>query len=71
VNVAGERRHGTVTAFDEHIGLGQIRGDDDTMVGFHCVAIADGSRTIAAGTPVSYRLVAGLHGRWEAEGVEP
>jgi hypothetical protein len=33
---------------------------------FHCTQIADGSRTIAVGTPVGFRLLAGRDGRWEA-----
>jgi cold shock CspA family protein len=69
--VAGVGRTGTVTAFDEHVGLGRIRGDGGEVVGFHCVAIADGSRTIPVGTAVAYDLAAGLHGRWEAVGIRP
>lgn len=71
MNVGGDSRLGVVSAFDAAVGLGQIAGDGEDMVGFHCVAIADGSRTIEVGTAVAYRLVAGLHGRWEAAGIVP
>jgi cold shock CspA family protein len=64
-------RRGTVTEFDEQRGWGTIRADDGDEHFFHCTAIADGSRTIAAGTAVRYRVVAGRLGRWEAAAVEP
>ena len=57
---------GTVTAFDEPVGLGTVRTADGRELGFHCTQIADGSRTIAVGTDVIFDLVAGRHGRWEA-----
>jgi cold shock CspA family protein len=64
--------HGTgvVAEFDELRGLGVIRGDDGADVPFHCTAIADGSRTVETGRRVSYEVVPGLLGRWEASGVE-
>lgn len=71
MNVGAGLRHGEVRAFDEHVGLGQIGADAAEMIGFHCVAIADGGRRIAAGTRVHYRLVPGLHGRWEAADITP
>lgn len=61
---------GTVTAFDEHVGLGTVTASDGTELLFHCVAIADGSRSIAVGTPVTYELLAKL-GRYEANAVTP
>ena len=39
-------RTGTVTAFDEPRGLGEVAGDDGVTYPFHCTGIADGSRTI-------------------------
>ncbi len=39
---------------------------DALVVGFHCAAIADGSRTICVGERVVFRLRAGNHGSWEA-----
>ena len=57
---------GTVIAFDEHAGYGHVRGEDGIERFFHCTAIADGSRTIAVGAPVTFDVVPGHHGRWEA-----
>ena len=57
--------HGTVTAFDEHVGLGTVTTDDGTGYLFHCAEIADGSRTIAVGATVDFELLAKL-GRYEA-----
>jgi cold shock CspA family protein len=57
---------GTVVEFDEHAGLGAVEGDDGARLEFHCVAIADGSRTIDVGAEVTYDVVAGRLGRWEA-----
>jgi cold shock CspA family protein len=58
--------HGVVTEFDDARGLGTVTADDGTGYPFHCTAIADGSRTIATGTPVDFDVVAGHLGRWEA-----
>ena len=70
------RRVGHVVAFDEWVGLGEIETDapagagDDRVeperFGFHCTQLADGSRTVAVGTLVDFRLLAGRGGRWEA-----
>lgn len=62
---------GTVIAFDEAVGWGTVRTDDGTEYGFHCTAIADGSRTVAVGAAVGFDVVAGLGGRWEAAAVTP
>jgi cold shock CspA family protein len=62
---------GVVVAFDEDRGLGTIRADDGDELGFHCTAIADGSRTIAVDARVAFAVVAGRAGRWEADGVAP
>ena len=48
---------GTVTAFDEHVGLGEVRSEDGDVYLFHCVEIADGSRTIDVGAPVEFDLM--------------
>ncbi len=63
------RRRGTVLDFDAHAGYGHVRGEDGVALFFHCTAIADGSRTIDVGAPVSFEVVAGHHGRWEAAAV--
>ena len=62
---------GVVSAFDAEVGLGQICAADGAMVGFHCVAVADGSRRIEVGTAVRFVVAPGLHGRWEATAISP
>ena len=57
---------GHVATFDEHRGLGQVAEADGRTVPFHCTAIADGTRTIARGTEVEFRLVNGPIGTREA-----
>lgn len=49
---------GTVTEFDEAIGLGVVTGDDGARHRFHCIEIADGTRTIAVGTRVAFDVLA-------------
>ena len=60
---------GAVTEFDEAVGIGTVTADDGTPYFFHCTQIADGTRTIAVGTPVWFEVVAGHGGRWEAAAV--
>ena len=62
---------GVVESFDDPRGLGEVRTDEGEVLPFHCTAIADGSRPIAAGTPVRCRVVAGRLGRWEAADITP
>ena len=64
----GTGRRGVVQAFDESAGLGTIAGADGVEHPFHCIEIADGSRTIAPGTEVSFDLLAKL-GHWEASNI--
>lgn len=64
----GTGRRGVVTAFDEQSGLGEIGSVDGAMYAFHCIEIADGSRSIAVGADVSFDLLAKL-GRWEAANI--
>jgi cold shock CspA family protein len=45
---------GRVTEFDDHSGLGVVASDDGDEYPFHCIAIADGTRTIQVGTRVSF-----------------
>jgi cold shock CspA family protein len=63
---------GVVVAFDDAKGWGTVR-DDETGAEhfFHCTAIADGSRTIDVGAAVTYEVIAGRLGRWEACAVVP
>jgi cold shock CspA family protein len=62
---------GVVVAFDEHAGHGIVRTAEGGDHFFHCTAIGDGSRTIAVGTAVTFRIVPGHHGRWEATDLVP
>ena len=63
------RSAGSVTSFDDHRGYGTITGEDGVEHFFHCTAIADGTRTIAEGSRVTFAVVAGRLGRWEAADV--
>lgn len=63
-------RHGTVTTFDESSATGTVTDDTGTQFPFHCIEIADGSRTIAPGTPVEFTVLAKF-GRYEAAQIRP
>lgn len=67
----GCQGQGTVVEFDERRGLGLIVADDGTRFGFHCTAIADGTRTIAIGTSVCFDAVPGHLGQGAAAGIAP
>jgi cold shock CspA family protein len=56
---------GSVVAFDPDAGIGTVRADDGADYLFHCVEIADGTRTIDVGAPVEFRRLAKL-GTYEA-----
>ncbi len=90
MTAAGLRRRGTVVAFDEAAGLGEVEASGAGAAGagagaaertegaagavrypFHCTQIADGSRVVAVGAPVSFGLLAGRGGRWEAADIRP
>lgn len=58
-------RRGTVSSFDDEVGLGVIASADGRDYPFHCIEIADGTRTIAPGTEVGFDVLAKF-GRWEA-----
>jgi cold shock CspA family protein len=59
---------GTVVAFDEARGLGEVDADG-VRYPFHCTAIADGTRTIPVGTEVTFDVRPGGLGRWEATAI--
>jgi len=61
---------GTVTEFDEPVGLGVVTADDGTAYPFHCTQIADGTRTIAVGTKVDFTVWSRL-GTYEAAAITP
>jgi len=60
---------GVVAAFDDFKGYGTVRADDGRELFFHCTRIADGTRTIPVGVPVTFEVVPGHHGRWEAAAI--
>lgn len=66
----GSVPRGVVAAFDEQSGLGVVATSDGVEHPFHCVEIADGSRTIDSGTEVSFEVLAKF-GRWEAANLRP
>jgi CspA family cold shock protein len=60
---------GTVASFEKDRGLGEVVTADGAIYPFHCTAIADGSRDIAVGTPVTFTVTAGHLGRLEATAI--
>ena len=62
---------GEVVDFDEPAGYGTIRSDAGERYFFHCTAISDGSRTISSGTHVTFDVVPGRRGQWEAARIGP
>ena len=64
-------RTGSVSAFDDTAGYGELTDDEGAVWWFHCTAIADGSRTIAVGAPVRFRVAPGHLGRYEGVDVRP
>ncbi len=59
---------GRVDQFDDATGLGYVTDPQGTRYRFHCVSIADGTRTIQAGAPVSF-VVVPRFGEYEATAV--
>ena len=53
--------------YDARRGLGTVEDDRGRRFGFHCTALDDRDRELAAGTPVSFRVRAGHLGAWEAD----
>ncbi|HET6916951.1 MAG TPA: hypothetical protein VFH56_12745 [Acidimicrobiales bacterium] len=61
------RRAGTVVEFDEAVGLGLVdMPGSGGRFRFHCTQIADGSRSIPVGTEVTFVVIPGRGGQWEA-----
>jgi cold shock CspA family protein len=63
---------GRVDSFDDPRGYGTVRADDGRGPWFfHCTAIADGTRTIEVGASVTFEVVAGHLGHYEAIDLRP
>jgi cold shock CspA family protein len=60
---------GVVATFDDHRGYGTIVASDGSEVFFHCTRIADGTRRVDVGARVSFELIPGHHGRYEASAI--
>lgn len=54
--MGGSNVRGVVKAFDAHAGLGEIEDQDGALWPFHCISIADGTRTIEPGTAVTFEI---------------
>jgi len=65
----GVRTGGLVATFDESEGLGTLTDAVGGTWPFHCVAIADGTRTVPVGAEVEFALASGHGGRIEAVGI--
>jgi hypothetical protein len=50
----GLHLEGVVTQFDEYVALGEIADSSGRVWPFHCVSIADGTRTINVGAQVQF-----------------
>lgn len=60
---------GVVASWDEHGGYGTITANGAEYF-FHCTQLVDGSRSTTIGTTVSFEIVAGRLGKWEAVLIE-
>ena len=64
--------HGRVDSFDDPEGYGTVTSTDpDGTWFFHCTAIADGTRFIEVGAAVTFEVVPGRLGRFEATDLRP
>ena len=61
---------GRVIDFDDHVGLGHVAADNGTVHLFHCVEIADGTRTIDVGADVEFDVMVKF-GAEEAANLHP
>jgi cold shock CspA family protein len=71
MKVPGSVLSAVVCEFDEARGTGEVEADDGSTFGFHCTAIAGGTRTIDVGTSVVLVVKAGHLGRLEASRLSP
>ena len=59
------RLEGVVAGYDDHAGFGEVEAGG-RRYWFHCTSLLDGSRHARPGRPVTFRVVPGPTGRWEA-----
>jgi cold shock CspA family protein len=64
-------RRGVVQLFDRARGLGVVIETGGAPYAFHATAIVDGSRLIEPETEVTFLVVAGQLGRYEARSLGP
>jgi CspA family cold shock protein len=64
-------RAGVVMEFDDPRGLGVVVTNGGEQYRFHCANIADGSRQIDVGAAVTWKVVPGRLGQWEAADLQP
>lgn len=69
-DAAFDERTGRVAVFDDRVGAGTVIDDRGDIWWFHCTAIADGTRSIDAETPVRIEVGTGPNGL-EAVRVDP
>lgn len=62
---------GRILTYDGQKGYGTVRAGDGRELFFHCTAIDDGSRSIEVGVAVTFDVVAGHLGRYEATALQP
>jgi len=65
----GEAAKGTVVAFDEATGLGEVRLESGEVVGFHATQLQDGTRRVDVGRRVAVTVVPWHRGRLEAAAI--
>jgi cold shock CspA family protein len=56
---------GTVAEFDDAVGLGTVVTGDRREYRFHCIELADGTRTVEPGQAVRFRMLPRF-GRFQA-----
>jgi cold shock CspA family protein len=61
---------GRIESFDDARGDGTVRSDGGERFYFHCVEIADGSRTIDVGARITAQRGVGHRGHDEAFAIE-
>ena len=63
--LASSRLRGQVAEYDDHAGVGEVEADGRRFW-FHCTQLLDGTRHAEPGQAVTFRVVPGPTGRWEA-----